>query len=374
MHRLVCLAVWLGFAVSPVLAAEPIYKLETVAAGLNHPWASQFLPNGDILITEKLGGLRIVRAGKLDPAPIKGLPTAYQESDCGVLDLALDPDFATNKRVFIALSMGDTGANHMAVFRARFDGKALTHGRVIFRSAPNKTKGNHCGARIVFLADKTFVMTIGDGLERSADAQNLRSDLGKTVRLTRDGLVPSSNPFVRRTNARSEIYSYGHRNAQGIVRDPRNGQIWLHEHGPRGGDEINLLKAGANYGWPDATSDAVESGAAAPKAKGVAAFEQPAVVWAPSIAPSGFALYLGDKFPAWQGDFFVGALAEKSLRRVRISNGKATTQEVLLRELDARIRDVREGPDGFLYVLTDEENGRLLRLTPAACAVTCERR
>lgn len=374
MHRLIRLALLLLCCVGASVEAAPIYKIETVAQGLNHPWAVQFLPNGDMLITEKLGGLRIVRAGKLDPQPIAGVPKAYQETDCGILDLALDPDFATNGRIFIAFSQGDVKANHMAMFRARFDGKALRQGRIIFRSARNKAKGSHCGSRIVFLADKTFVMTIGDGYDYRDEAQNLDSDLGKTVRLNRDGKVPSSNPFVRRANARSEIYTYGHRNPQGLLRDPRNGQLWLHEHGPKGGDEINLLKPGANYGWPKTTYGVDYSGAIISNLKEAPGIVAPNVVWVPSIAPSGFALYLGDKFPAWQGDFFVGALAEKSLRRVRISNGKPVTQEVLLRELDARIRDVREGPDGYLYVLTDEENGRLLRLTPAACAATCERK
>lgn len=374
MQRLVSTAVFLLAVASPVVQAAASYKIETVAQGLNHPWASQFLPNGDVLITEKLGGLRIVRAGKLEAAPIPGLPKVYQETDCGLLDIALDPDFAANSRIFIALSEGDAAANHMAIFRARFDGKALTGGRIIFRTKPKKAKGSHCGARIAFLADKTFLVTIGDGYDYRDQAQSLGSDLGKTLRLNRDGQVPASNPFVGRSAARSEIYTYGHRNAQGLLRDPRNGDVWLHEHGPKGGDEINLLKRGANYGWPKTTHGIDYSGAVISELKEAPGIVSPVVVWAPSIAPSGFALYLGDKFPAWHGDFFVGALAEKSVRRVRISNGKPVTQEVLLRELDARIRDVREGPDGYLYVLTDEENGRLLRLTPTACVSMCERK
>jgi len=374
LHRLIFSAALLTAVATPAVQAAASYKIETVATGLNHPWASQFLPNGDILITEKLGGLRIVRSGKLDAAPIAGLPKVFQQGDCGLLDIALDPNFVANGRVFIVFSEGDAAANHMAIFRARFDGRSLVGGRVIFRTKPNKAKGSHCGARIAFLADKTFLVTIGDGYDYRDQAQNLASDLGKTLRLNRDGFVPASNPFVGRAAARSEIYTLGHRNAQGLLRDPRNGDVWLHEHGPKGGDEINLLKRGANYGWPKATHGIDYSGAVISEMKEAPGIEAPVVVWVPSIAPSGFALYLGDKFPAWHGDFFVGALAEKSLRRVRISNGRPVAQEVLLRELDARIRDVREGPDGYLYVLTDEEKGRLLRLTPTACVSTCERK
>lgn len=355
-------------AAGTAAAAKPPYRVETVAEGLAFPWALEFLPGGDMLVTEKRGGLRMVRGGALDPSPIAGLPVFYEKADCGLLDVALDPDFVSNRRIYLALSEGSEEANHMVVFRATFDGKALKEGKTIFRSAPDKAGGAHCGGRMAFLPDKTLLLTIGDGYDYRDKAQDLSSDLGKVVRITRDGAVPADNPFLKRVGARPEIFTYGHRNAQGLLVDPRDGTIWLHEHGPKGGDEINRLKVGANYGWPKTTHGIDYDGTVISSLKTAPGVEPPTVIWVPSIAPSGFALYLGDRFPQWRGDFFVGALAEKSVRRVRLRPGQDVQQQVLLREVDARIRDVRAGPDGFIYVLTDEKNGRLLRLAPDAHA------
>jgi glucose/arabinose dehydrogenase len=350
--------------------SEPAaYRVETLAKTLNYPWSLAFLPNGDMLVSEKRGGLRILRAGVLQRAPIAGLPKLYQkDGDCGLLEVALDPDFAANRRVFVSFSEGSKASNHVAVFRATFDGKALVDGRVIFRSGPDKADGSHCGGRIAFLADKTFLMTLGDGYDYRDKAQDLSSDLGKVVRLDRDGAAPPDNPFIGRAGVRAEIFSYGHRNPQGLLVDPRDGAIWLHEHGPKGGDEINRLKAGANYGWPKTTHGIDYDDTIVSNLKTAPGVEPPTVVWVPSIAPSGFALYLGERFAQWRGDFFVGALAEKSVRRVRLRAGGEAEQEVLLGEISARIRDVRVGPDGLIYVLTDEKGGRLLRLSPASHA------
>lgn len=365
MRSILCVLAAVLFAGAALAEGKtPGYRVETVASGLAFPWSLAFLPDGDILVTEKRGGLRIVRAGALDPDPVGGVPASFQAGDCGLLDVVLDPDFARTRRVFLAFAEGNEAANHVTIFRAVFDGKVLVQGARIFRSAPDKKAGSHCGGRLAFLPDKTLLLTLGDGYDYRDAAQDLASDLGKVVRVTRDGAVPADNPFAKRAGARRQIFTSGHRNAQGLIVDPRDGAVWLHEHGPKGGDEINRLKAGANYGWPKTTHGIDYDDTVISPLKEAPGIEPPVVVWVPSIAPSGFALYLGDKFPAWGGDFFVGALAEKSLRRVRLRDGRAVEQEVLLREVDARIRDVRAGPDGFIYVLTDEKNGRLLRLVP----------
>jgi glucose/arabinose dehydrogenase len=355
---------------STILAAEEPttelpYRVETVASGLKFPWSLAFLPNGDALVTEKFGELRILRHGVLDAAPVSGGPeNILKEGDSGLLDAVLDPDFAKNQVVFITFNEGTKEKNHLAVFRAKFDGNRLTDGKVIFRSGPEKAGPEHSGGRMVFLPDGTFLVTVSDGFTYRDAAQDLGSDLGKVLRLDRDGQVPRDNPFVGKEGVRPEIFTYGHRNALGLLVDPRNGDIWLHENGPKGGDEVNLLKPGKNYGWPKTTFGVDYSGELVSKLQKAPGITDPVVIWTPSIAPSGFTLYLGKKFPQWTGDFFVGALAERSIRRVRIRNGNWTEQEILLRELDTRIRDVRTGPDGNIYVLTDTDTGKVLRLTP----------
>jgi aldose sugar dehydrogenase len=346
-------------------SSELPYRVETLATGLKFPWSLAFLPNGDALVTEKFGELRILRKGALDPAPITGGPNnILKEGDSGLLDVILDPDFEKNRTLFITFNEGTKEKNHLAVFRAKFDGASLSDGKVIFRSSPEKEGPAHSGGRMVFLPDGTFLVTVSDGFTYRDAAQDLGSDLGKVLRLDRDGQVPRDNPFVGKEGARPEIFTYGHRNALGILIDPRNGDIWLHENGPKGGDEINLLKPGLNYGWPKTTFGVDYSGELVSKLQKAPGITDPVVVWTPSIAPSGFTLYLGKQFPHWTGDFFVGALAEKSIRRVKIRNGNWTEQQILLRELDTRIRDVRTGPDGNIYALTDKDNGQVLRLSP----------
>ena len=346
-------------------STEPPYHVETLATGLKFPWSLAFLPNGDTLLTEKFGELRILRKGALDPAPVTGGPqNILKEGDSGLLDVVLDPAFETNQTVFITFNEGTKEQNHLAVFRAKFDGATLSGGKVIFRSSPEKAGPQHSGGRMVFLPDGTFLVTVSDGFTYRDAAQDLGSDLGKVLRLDRDGQVPRDNPFVGKEGVRPEIFTYGHRNALGLLVDPRNGEIWLHENGPKGGDEINLLKPGLNYGWPKATFGVDYSGELVSKLQKAPGVTDPVVVWTPSIAPSGFTLYLGKKFPQWTGDFFVGTLAEKSIRRVKIRNANWTEQQILLRELDTRIRDVRTGPDGNIYALTDTDNGQVLRLSP----------
>ncbi|MGN6392444.1 MAG: PQQ-dependent sugar dehydrogenase [Gemmatimonadales bacterium] len=345
------------------------YVVDTLATGLRNPWSLAFLPDGGMLVTEKFGGLRAYPKGGGTGRTIEGTPAAYRSRDSGLLEIVTDPGFATDSVVYLSFVEGDSAANRTALFRARLDGDRLRDGRVIFRATPDKPGPLHPGGRIAFLPDRTLLLTIGEGFDRRDDAQNLGSDLGKIVRLDRDGRPAQGNPLARSAGARPEIYTYGHRNPQGLLIDPRDGAIWEHEHGPRGGDELNRIEPGSNYGWPLTSFGVADSGEpilpkrAVPK-RTAADLVPPVLVWSPSIAPSGFSLYLGSAFPEWSGDFFIGALAGRSLRRVRIRDGKVMGQQTMLRELDARIRDVRTGPDGFLYLLVDAANGLVLRLRP----------
>lgn len=361
----------------PALAADApsaAYTITPVAGGLDHPWSIAFLPGGDMLVTERPGRLRIIRDGKLLPDPVPGVPDVYVKSQAGLFDVVLHPDFANNQTIYLTYASGTTGANATTVARARLEGDALLDVKVIFKAAPSKDTAVHFGGRMVFLADGTFLLTLGDGFDYREEAQNLMSDLGKIVRLNDDGSIPQDNPFASRTDARPEIWTYGHRNVQAIVRDALTGHIYAHEHGPKGGDELNLIEPGKNYGWPVITYGLDYSGARISPYTEREGMEQPLVYWVPSIAPSGMTLYTGDKFPRWQGDLFVAALAGKQVRRVDLDDGRVAGEETLFAELDARIRDVREGPDGALYLLTEsnkvmgyfdgDEPGAVLRVDP----------
>jgi glucose/arabinose dehydrogenase len=346
-------------------AIEKPIEIETLASGLKFPWSMAFAPGGDILIIEKAGGLRIFRNGALLPNAVPGLPeNVMVNADSGLHDIALDPDFESNQRVFIAFAEGDEEANRLAVWRARLVNDQLTGGEVIYRAMPDKAEPNHPGGRMVFLPDGTFLLSVGDGYHYRDQAQNLQSDLGKILRLDRDGNPPADNPFVGRADARAEIWTYGHRNPQGLVIDQETSIVWEHEHGPRGGDEINRLTAGANYGWPLTTNGIDYDGALVSERAHAEGVASPLLVWAPSIAPSGLSIYRGAEFADWNGQFLVGGLASKSLIRAQVDNEGRSIREAerLLADIDARIRDVRTGPDGRLYILTDEPEGRLLRL------------
>ncbi len=344
--------------------AGPVFSVDTVATGLKNPWSLAFLPDGGMIVTEKYGGIRHYPKGSPEYRELEGVPRSLQLADGGLLDIALDPRFSENRLVYLAFTEGDSAANHTALFRARLDGDRLADGHVIFRASPDKVGTGHPGGRIVFLPDETLLLTVGDGYDFRDQAQNLNSPLGKIMRLDREGRPPENNPFASRPEAIPAIFSYGHRNPQGLLVDPRDGTAWEHEHGPKGGDEINRLQPGLNYGWPRTSFGVDYSGELISKEQTAKDIEPPVLVWVPSIAPSGFALYLGDAFPEWKGDFFVGGLAEKSLRRVRMRGGEVVLQEILLRELKARVRDVRNGPDGFLYLVTDAPEGSVLRLRP----------
>ena len=345
---------------------ESGFKVTEIAKELDHPWSMAFLPDGSMLVTERAGRLRLIKGGSLQPAPIAGVPAVHTGSQAGLFDIVLHPNFAQNNVVYLTYAAGTASANGTQVMRARFDGGALRDSQVIFRALPLKDTDNHYGGRMAFLPDGTFVLTIGEGFEYREKAQDLTSDLGKLVRLNEDGSVPQNNPFVGQPSARPEIYTWGHRNPQGLAFDAQSGRLYETEHGPRGGDELNIIVARKNYGWPVITYGMDYSGAYVSPYTQRSGLEQPVIYWTPSIAPSGLAMYRGDKFPAWRGDLFVGALAFKHLRRVHLDeNGEVVAQEELLNDLNWRIRDVRVSPDGYLYVCTDEANGRVLRIEPA---------
>jgi aldose sugar dehydrogenase len=342
------------------------YKVVEIAKGLVHPWSMAFLPDGSMLVTERVGRLRLIKNGLLLPQPIGGVPPVHTGGQAGLFDVVLHPDFAQNHVVYLTYASGSRAANGTRVARARFDGSNLVDLKVIFEAMPLKDTDNHYGARLAFLPDGTFVLSIGEGFEYREKAQDLTSDLGKIVRLNEDGTVPQDNPFIGQPSVRPEIYTWGHRNPQGLIFDAQSGLIYETEHGPRGGDELNIIIAHRNYGWPVITYGMDYSGAFVSPYTQRAGLEQPVIYWTPSIAPSGLAMYRGDKFPAWKGDLFAGALAFQHLRRIHLDgHGNVVDQEQLLNDLHYRIRDVRAPADGYLYVCTDEDDGRVLRLEPS---------
>jgi glucose/arabinose dehydrogenase len=346
------------------VAEPPPVRVATVAAGLNHPWSLVFLPSGDLLVTERNGGLRIIHDGKMEHEAISGVPASFAEGDGGLLGLALHPDFARNGLLYVCLTVGSTAANATSVIRGRLTGRALQSVTTIFTAVPFKRDALHFGCRLMFGPDGKLLVTLGDGRWYPYQAQALDNDLGKVVRLNDDGTIPADNPFARRWQARPEIYTYGHRNIQGIALNPLTGEVWIHEHGPKGGDEVNILHSGANYGWPMITYGIDYSGQVVSEKSAMPGMEQPVIYWTPSIAPSGMAFYTGSRIPEWRGDLFVGALAGRHLRRVHFVGGLVASQEVLLAELSERIREVCDGPDGYLYITTDAADGRILRLEP----------
>ena len=342
--------------------------VETVARGLEHPWGLAFLPDGRMLVTERPGRLRIVtQDGKLSP-PLAGVPPVRASGQGGLHDVVLDRDFAANKTVYFCYAEPAAGGGRTAMARAKLDdGSApkLDDVRVIFRQEGPLSSGAHYGCRIVQGRDGNLWLTLGDHFTYRDEAQNLANHLGKIVRVTPDGAVPPDNPFVGRPGAKPEIWSYGHRNAQGAALHPQTGKLWEHEHGPRGGDEVNIPLAGKNYGWPVIGYGIDYDGSRIHEATAKPGMEQPIKYWVPSIAPSGMAFYTGDLFKGWKGSLINGALKFQLISRLTLDGDKAVKEERLLHELRERIRDVRVGPDGALYLLTDNSSGRILRVTPA---------
>ena len=348
--------------------AEP-YRVETVASGLDHPWSLAFLPGGRMLVTERPGRLRLIEPGndgraQLRAEPVAGLPPVLARGQAGLFDVVLHPRFAENGWVYLSLAHGTVDENHLRVVRARFDGTRLLDVQPVFTSQPAKADTQHFGGRMAWLADGSLVLGMGDGNQERTDAQRLQTHLGKLLRIAADGSVPADNPFSQRMGARPEIYSVGHRNPQGLV--TVGGVLYAHEHGSRGGDELNRIVAGANYGWPVTTGGIDYTYARITPYRTLPGIEASLVEWTPSIAPAGLAWYDGALFPAWRGSLFVAALKEGSVRRVPLVGGVPGTQETLFQELGERIRDVRAGPDGAIYLLTDSATGRVLRVVPAA--------
>ena len=340
-------------------------RVVTLVEGLEHPWGLAFLPDGSMLVTERPGRLRLVRDGKLEPAPLAGVPEVMAVSQGGLLDVALHPDFATNSLVYLSYSARDWRGYATQIARGQLTDGGLQDVEVLFTAEPHDGGGRHFGSRLLFAPDGLLYITAGD---RGAPdrAQDLGDYAGKIIRLTDSGTVPTDNPFLGQDGAKPEIFSYGHRNPQGLALNPQSGRIWAVEHGPRGGDEANIIEAGANYGWPVITYGKSYAGFSIGEGSEKAGMAQPATYWVPSISPSGLAFYDGDAFPDWRGDLFVGGLSANRLVRLEIEDGRVVHEERLLAELDERIRDVRQGPDGFLYLLTDHPEGALIRLEPAS--------
>jgi glucose/arabinose dehydrogenase len=355
---LCCLLVACG---RPAAAVE--YRIEPLAEGLEHPWSIAVLPDGRMLVTERAGRLRIIRDGRLLDEPVRGVPEAFVRSQAGLFEVLLDPDYATNGWIYLSLAHGDAQASGTRVVRGRLDGNEFTDQQVIFDIQPPRDTPVHYGGRMAFLGDGTLAIGLGDGFDYREAAQRLDSHTGTIVRIRSDGSVPDDNPFVGEEGARPEIYSYGHRNVQGLVFDPAAGRLWAHEHGPRGGDEVNIVVAGRNYGWPVATFGVDYSGARISPYTSRPGMEDPVLHWTPSIAPSGMALYRGAQFPEWDGDLLVTALVAREVRRLELEGDRVVAQEPLFEEIGERLRDVKVAPDGALLLLTDSPRGRVLRIS-----------
>ena len=353
---------------APAQTTKGGVNVETFAKGLAHPWALAFLPDGRLLVTERPGRMRLVgKDGKLSPA-LKGVPQVLGSGQGGLLDVVLSPDFASSNLIFFSFSEPrDGGRNGTSVARAKLagneDGARLEDVKIIFRQEPSSTGAMHFGSRLVFARDGNLFVTLGDRFHSRDKAQDLTTDFGKVVRISPDGSIPPDNPFVKKKDARPEIWSFGHRNPQAAALNPGSGKLWIIDHGARGGDEVNIPEAGKNYGWPVITYGRDYSGAKIGVGTEKAGMEQPVYYWDPSIAPSGAAFYTGDG--PWKGNLFVGALAGQALHRL-VLNGDRVTGEEVFKDVNARIRDVRMGPDGALWLLTDSPDGRVLRVVPGS--------
>jgi len=356
-------------AASPALAQdftseEHAFRLVKLVEGLDHPWSVAFLPDGGMLVTERPGRLRVVHDGKLQPEPVAGVPAVFASGQGGLLEVALHPQFAQNGWVYLSYAEPGEGGASTALARAKLVQGRLEDLRVIFRQDPKTNSSVHFGGRIVFDRAGYLYLTLGERGEKDR-AQRPDNHHGSVIRLHDDGRVPADNPFAGKAGWKPEKLDLGHRNQQGAALHPRTGVLWTHEHGPQGGDEVNIIRAGVNYGWPVITYG-VNYGIGTKIGEGThkEGMAQPLYYWVPSIAPSGMAFYTGDKFPKWKGDLFVGSLKFELLVRLKLDGEKVVKEERLIKGAIGRIRDVRAGPDGFLYLLTDESKGVLARLEP----------
>ena len=342
------------------------FNVVPLVAGLQNPWGMAWLPDGRMLVTERTGRLRIVSKDfKLDPKPVEGLPKIVVGGQGGLFDVVLHPAYKENGWIYISYSGPGEGGHGTELMRAKLNGHQLTDAQVLFRMQPKSDAGQHFGGRIVFDGKGHVFLTLGDRGDQPR-AQRLHDHAGSVIRLNDDGSVPKDNPFVNRKDARPEKFTYGNRNMQGAALHPRSGELWTHEHGPQGGDEVNVMRAGRNYGWPVITYGVnYGSGTKIGEGNRRSGIEEPLHYWVPSIAPSGMAFYDGDKFPNWRGNLLVGALRDEMLVRLELDGEKIVKEERLMREAIGRIRDVRVGPDGYVYLLTDDRRGVLARLEPA---------
>lgn len=347
------------------VSEEPRFEVVTLAEKLNHPWSIAFLPDGRLLITERAGQLRLLQDGRLRPDPIFGLPAIAQRGQGGLLDVVLHPNFERNRMLYLSYTARSEEGYGTEVIRALFNEDRLENSEVIFRALPKSRGGRHFGSRLVFLSDGSLLVTLGDRGHRP-NGQDLSSHAGSVIRLHEDGSIPGDNPFRGVDGARPEIYTYGNRNVQGIAVDRATDTVWLNEHGPQGGDEVNILVVGGNYGWAEITYGR-NYGIGTRIGEGHRRDDvtEPVHQWTPSIAPSGMTFYDGDAFPQWRGNLFTGSLKFHMLSRLVLEDRIAVREEQLLVGKLGRIRDVRQGPDGYLYLLVDAQNGKLVRLEPA---------
>ena len=339
------------------------FDVHLVVDGLLSPWGMAFMPDGNVLVTEKVGQLRIVTPSGRMSAPIEGVPAVFAHQQGGLLDVVLDPGFANNRIIYLSYAEPEGSKAGTAVAKAELKDGALHNVQVIFRQLPKTPGGVHFGSRLAFAPDGNLFITLGDRGNYLEEAQRLDNYFGKIIRIRPDGTIPADNPFVNDPKAKPEIWSYGHRSVQGAAIHPRTGALWIHEHGPKGGDEINIPQPGKNYGWPNASYGVHYDLTPIKDEHAEQGFEEPIHYWTPSIAPSGMVFYDGKLFPGWRGSLFVGALAGRQVVRLSIDDKSVRGEEKLLLNT-LRFRDVEQGPDGALYLLTDEEDGKLLKLVP----------
>jgi aldose sugar dehydrogenase len=372
---LACSTMWpLAASAQPEPTSPPPeakgWRAVTVAEGVNRPWGIAWLPDGTMLVTAKGGTLHALRGERFEPVQMDGLPEVFSAGQGGLMDISVQPGTGGPTRVYMTLSTGSKEANRTILVRGVYDNGRVRDIETLFRVQPDKSGGAHFGSRLLWLPDGTLLMSIGDGgnaPQRIGDmlareqAQNLGSHHGSVLRLTADGKPAPDNPFLKREGALPELWSYGHRNIQGMTRDPQSGRLWATEHGPFGGDELNLLEAGRNYGWPLQTHGLDYKTRETIGQKQVEGMVDPKVVWVPAHPPSGLAFYTGDRVPDWRGSLFSGGLASQDIRRI-VLDGKGEVQRQERFTIKRRVRDVKQGPDGYLYAITDEENGALLRL------------
>ena len=353
------------FSISTLTLArsDKPYQLQTLSDGLEYPWSIAFLPNGDYLVSLRVGKLLRVSASGEILAELGNTPASYVAGQGGYFDIALDPAFDTNQKVYLAFAHGSPKQNATRVIQAELAETELKNVKTIFTVATSKDTPAHYGGKLQFISDGTLLLTTGDGFQCREKAQDKFSQLGKIIRMHSDGSVPADNPYADGKNGDPYVYSYGHRSPQGLAFDAANKIIYMHEHGPQGGDEVNIIQSGANYGWPATGYGVNYSGARVSPHTEYPGITDPAHYWVPSIAPSGLAFYDGDIFPQWQGSLFVGALVNKEVRRLELKDGKVVAEHALFSELGERIREVRQAPDGNLYLLTDSENGKVIRVS-----------